>query len=741
MRKLFIVLSLVFFSLIQGAAMAQTSSSTEFSDNLEQQIDRLSPEQKNVLGQLLETMASEVTSGDAATETNQTPVREQLRQAWATYKEFLWTRVTGLPEAISGAGQTVYKLVAGRDTNGNLLFLGGLALTLLIAWLCEFLVERYVRTSRKAGTHKGAETYAQAETLREQLSILFRALARDLTGQITFAVASLIAIQFLFTNDTDAYLATIFVFFAILVYRFSAAILRFILAPFEPQYRLVTTDDWTAKFIYRHLVGIATFTGFALFFMSAMQRLSVDGNQSLTFFAGIIVYGGIIYTSWRARNGLTNILRGGDDDVTPGLERMASWWPVASIVLIVFEYFAAQIARATGALEISPGAAVIVLAIIVAAPFLDTMMRGLVRHLVPQMEGEGPIAEAAYNATRNSYVRIGRVVLFVFLIIISARLLGISIRSFAESGLGVQVAAKGVGFLMILAVGYLVWEFINLFVNRRLVNDIWEAATGESAEQGEGYGAGKSRMATVLPLLRMTLQIVVITLTALLALAQLGVNITPLLAGAGVLGLAVGFGAQTLVKDVVSGVFFLLDDAFRVGEFIDTGGIQGSVEKISVRSLQLRHPNGPVHIVPYGEIAKLTNHSRDYVIMKLKFTVPFDTDVDRVRKIFKKIGQELLQDEGIGKDFIEPFKSQGVAAVNDVGIVLRGKFMAKPGTQWVIRKQVYARVQKAFEENDIHFARREVHVQMRGKEDEEVDEEEVKALAGAAAADASRPQQ
>ncbi len=369
------------------------------------------------------------------------------------------------------------------------------------------------------------------------------------------------------------------------------------------------------------------------------------------------------------------------------------------------------------------------------------MMRGLGRHLVPQMEGEGPIAEAAYNATRNSYVRIGRVVLFVLLIIIAARLLGISIRSFAETGLGVQVAAKGVGFLMILAVGYLVWEFINLFVNRRLVNDIWEAATGESAEQGEGYGAGKSRMATVLPLVKMTLQVVVITLTALLALAQLGVNITPLLAGAGVLGLAVGFGAQTLVKDVVSGVFFLLDDAFRVGEFIDTGGIQGSVEKISVRSLQLRHPNGPVHIVPYGEIAKLTNHSRDYVIMKLKFTVPFDTDVDRVRKIFKKIGQELLQDEGIGQDFIEPFKSQGVAAVNDVGIVLRGKFMVKPGTQWVIRKQVYARVQKAFEENDIHFARREVHVQMRGREDEEIDEEEAKALAGAAAADASRPQQ
>ena len=742
MRKIIIVLWLVVFSLMHGAAHAQSTESTQFSDKLEEQINRLSPEQRDVLGQLLETMASEVAAGEVTAAPAGRSLREELGLAWATYKEFLWTRLTGLPAALSGVGNTVYQILAGRDGNGNLLFIGGLVLTFLLARLCEFVVERYVRTSRAAGTHEGADTYAEAETLREQLSILFRALGRDLTGQITFAIASLIAIQFLFASDTDAYLATVFIFLAVLIYRFSAAVLRFILAPFEPKYRLVTTDDWTAKFIYYHLVGIATFTGVILFFGSAMQRLSVSGIEPLMFFAGIIVYGGIIYVSWRARNGLTTILRGADEDVTPGLERMASWWPPVSIGLIVFQYFAQQIARATGALEITAGAAVTVLALIVSAPFLDTMMRGLVRHLVPDMQGEGPVAEAAYYETRNSYVRIGRVVLFVLLIVVSARLLGISLRSFAETGLGVQVAAKSVGFLMIIAIGYMIWELVNLFVNRRLVTDIAESGgSGESAEQGEGYGAGKSRMATVLPLVRMTLQAVTIALTVLLALAQLGVNITPLLAGAGVLGLAVGFGAQTLVKDVVSGVFFLLDDAFRVGEFIDTGGIQGSVEKISVRSLQLRHPNGPVHIVPYGEIAKLTNHSRDYVIMKLKFTVPFDTDVDRVRKIFKKIGQEMMEDPALAEDFIQPFKSQGVAAVNDVGIVLRGKFMAKPGTQWVIRKQVYARVQKAFEENDIHFARREVRVQMSGKDEVEMDEEDAKALAGAAAADASRPQQ
>ena len=235
----------------------------------------------------------------------------------------------------------------------------------------------------------------------------------------------------------------------------------------------------------------------------------------------------------------------------------------------------------------------------------------------------------------------------------------------------------------------------------------------------------------------MALQATIVTITLLLAISQLGVNIAPLLAGAGVLGLAIGFGAQTLVKDIVSGVFFLLDDAFRVGEFVDVGGTLGSIESISVRSLRLRDATGPVHIVPYGEIAKLTNHSRDWVIMKLKFTVPFDTDLEKVRKIFKRIGQELMQNPAHAENILAPFKSQGVADVNDVGIVLRGKFTTKPGTQFMIRKDIYNMVQKAFDENGIQFARKEVRVNMSGFDDDDQLSETQKHAVSAVAAEAA----
>jgi small-conductance mechanosensitive channel len=123
-----------------------------------------------------------------------------------------------------------------------------------------------------------------------------------------------------------------------------------------------------------------------------------------------------------------------------------------------------------------------------------------------------------------------------------------------------------------------------------------------------------------------------------------------------------------------------------------------------------------VHTIPYGEIPKLTNFSRDWVIMKLRFRVPFDTDINKVKKIFKGIGKDLLAHPELGEDFLQPFKSQGVAEVDDNGIVVRGKFMAKPGKQFMIRKELYVRVQKAFEEAGIPFARKQVMVHIPGLE-------------------------
>jgi small-conductance mechanosensitive channel len=202
-------------------------------------------------------------------------------------------------------------------------------------------------------------------------------------------------------------------------------------------------------------------------------------------------------------------------------------------------------------------------------------------------------------------------------------------------------------------------------------------------------------------------------MAVLIILSSLGVNIGPLIAGAGVFGLAIGFGAQTLVKDIISGVFFLMDDAFRVGDYVECSGTKGSVEHISLRSLRLRNPRGQVYFIPFGDIKLVTNLSRDYVIMKLDFRVRYDTDVEKIRKIIKKkVYQPIMDDPELGPKLLEPIKSQGVREMGDSAMIMRVKYKTKPGDQFAIRKEVYRLMQEAFKQEGIEFAHRNVTVYM-----------------------------
>ena len=201
-----------------------------------------------------------------------------------------------------------------------------------------------------------------------------------------------------------------------------------------------------------------------------------------------------------------------------------------------------------------------------------------------------------------------------------------------------ESAARGVMTVAVTAVlAYLTWEVIRT----ALAQSALRPPRAGIAQSDTSAEAAATRLQTFAPVLRNFLFVVVITVAMLVCLAALGINITPLLAGAGVIGIALGFGAQTLVRDVISGVLFLAEDAFRIGEYISIGNTRGTVEGIAIRSLKLRHHRGPVHTVPFGEIKQLTNYSRDWIIMKLEFLLAFDTDLRKVKSLVKQIEKEL----------------------------------------------------------------------------------------------------
>ena len=325
----------------------------------------------------------------------------------------------------------------------------------------------------------------------------------------------------------------------------------------------------------------------------------------------------------------------------------------------------------------------------------------------PDADDRDESEQRSYELYRPVTQRMVRFVVIVLAILLLFALMGMPVWSlYSSSNTAGKLVSAAIDIIVVLLMGDLLWVWAKTLIDRRM-------ADYEAPAHGQMPGPG-ARMATLLPLFRKIVFTVIAIMVVLVVLSSLGVNIAPLIAGAGVVGIAIGFGAQALVKDIVSGVFFLLEDAFRVGEYIEMGDLRGTVESISVRSLRLRHHLGAIHTIPYGELASLTNHSRDWAIIKMEFRVPFETDLKLVKKIVKKIGAELQQNEDYGHHIIEPLKSQGVRRMEEFNMVVGVKFMSAPGQQWTIRRDAYQAMRDAFDKNGLSFAERSVKVEVVG---------------------------
>ncbi|MEY8831164.1 mechanosensitive ion channel family protein [Sedimentitalea sp. XS_ASV28] len=652
----------------------------------------------------------------------------RLNTLWVAFYSNPLDAISKLPTLVQRQGQTIAIFFNDFGGAGGVFKMFGLmAIALAIGFGVEYLAVRLTKRWQRSIPH------SDTATLSESLNFLFRRFMREIFGLIVFYITVRTVGKALLDAQQASFVAP-FATYLVWWPRLGAAVSRLVLAPEKPALRLVRLSDKWARYLHRNLVGLILLCGFTIFVVSFNLNFGYPlAETRLGFWLDSAVYIYIVIIAWTAREGLVELMRGSDPDRSEYDELVARNYPYYVVAVAAGMWVLVTTLTGLGqTASLQKGAHYTTMFWLILAPPLDMLVRGLVRHLVPPMIGEGAIAEKAYRATKRSYIRIGRVLIAGIVLLLIANAWDMHIADFTSQRQG--LGARLVEFLITLAIGYIVFEVVSLWINRKLAREQTSSGpVSEDAAGGEGGGAGGSRLATVLPLLRLCAQVAIVVIFALLAVGALGVDITPLLAGAGILGLAIGFGAQKLVTDIVSGIFFLIDDAFRVGEYVDVGGTMGTVEKISIRSMQLRHHRGNVHTIPYGSIEKVTNFSRDWVIMKLMFTVPFDTDPNKVKKIFKKIGAEMMQDDLYKDDFLEPFKSQGVLQFDDVGIVMRGKFMAKPGTQFTIRKEIYNRVRKEFAENGIEFARREVRVAIPGLDhDDTMSDAEKQAVAAAA---------
>ncbi|MBL8709034.1 MAG: mechanosensitive ion channel [Rhodospirillaceae bacterium] len=243
----------------------------------------------------------------------------------------------------------------------------------------------------------------------------------------------------------------------------------------------------------------------------------------------------------------------------------------------------------------------------------------------------------------------------------------------------------------------------------------------------------RSRARTLLPLLRNVMRVTLGTIITLLVLGEIGVDIGPLLAAAGVVGLAVGFGAQTLVKDIITGIFILVEDTIAVGDVVDLEGNSGVVESMTIRTVRLRDQAGVVHSIPFSAITKVMNMTRDYSYAVFNIGIAYDQDIGKVMDVIRAVATELCKDPQLGRDILEPIDIQGVDQFADSAVIIKARLKTKPIRQWDVGRKFNWRLKEAFDAAgiEIPFPQRTMHIVGPKKETA------IEALSGAATAESS----
>lgn len=255
--------------------------------------------------------------------------------------------------------------------------------------------------------------------------------------------------------------------------------------------------------------------------------------------------------------------------------------------------------------------------------------------------------------------------------------------------------------LRIVLILLLTW--VGLKIITQLLNRIERKLTERGHRDGEPPSEVNKRIDTLMRLVRQAVRLAVWIVVALIVLREIGIDITPLLAGAGIVGLAVGFGAQNLVRDIITGFFFVLENQVRVGDVAIINGTAGIVESINFRTLVLRDLAGIVHIFPNGTVTTLSNMTKEWSAYIFEIGVAYKENTDRVSEVIRQVCQEMREDPRFGLLILEDPEIFGVDKLGDSAVVIKGRIKTKPIRQWEVGREFLRRVKLAFDAQDIEI--------------------------------------
>jgi moderate conductance mechanosensitive channel len=480
-------------------------------------------------------------------------------------------------------------------------------------------------------------------------------------------------------------LGYLIVFLAI---RIAAVLGRFLLAPYNERFRVIPMDTAAARYWYLRLRVIVGWLALGLVTrgLLGVVEISPAGVNVVGSLLGLGTLAITMEALWRRPVASSNEA---GPEVTHETRRLSG---IKQNALLTVAFVLLWGLRVAGAMP-----AFWLLIVIIVWPLADSLTRRAVAHV---LRPPGATEIPSVPSLTTVFLERGlRAALIIGAVVLLAWGWGIDLETLAgQETMMTRVAHGALSAVAIALIADFIWHVARAAIDRKL------AETADLGLPNSDEARRRARLRTLLPIFRNILFVLVIAVAALMVLAAMGVEIGPLIAGLSVLGVAIGFGAQTFVRDIIAGMFYLLDDAFRVGEYIQSGNYKGTVEGFSIRSVRLRHQRGAVYTVPFSLLGAVQNQSRDWVIDKLTVGITYDSDIDKARKLIKQVGLELAEEPEFKPLILEPLKMQGVDAFGDYAVQIRMKMMTLPGENFVIRRQALFRIKKAFDANGIKFA-------------------------------------
>ncbi len=478
-----------------------------------------------------------------------------------------------------------------------------------------------------------------------------------------------------------------------------------VLAPYAPQLRLAPITDENAAYCsvwWRRLVNIGAY-GYVFCQAALLLGLPESGHDALIRLLGILLVGLLItfilqnrvaFARWLHETGRTSGTRA-HLRVFAFLGKLADFWHIPAILYVVAGGLLAAAEGLEGFLFLIKGSALTLLIAWATGFGFAGVRRAFERgfRIRAELHERYPGLQARVNRYLPVARRAAQAVILLLGICLILEAWNADIFTWLASEIGRAVIATIASIVAIALIATIVLEVATTLVDRYLTQ---VDEKGELLERSQ-------RARTLLPLARNALRVVVGVIAALMILSEIGIDIAPVLAGVGVAGLAIGFGAQTLVKDIITGLFILLEDSVAVGDVVTAGGHTGTVEAITIRTIRLRDLQGHVHTVPFSGVDTISNMTKEFSYYLIDMGVAYREDYDEVVEVMREVGAALRQDPEFGPNMLEPLEIMGLNSFGDSAVIVRARLKTKPLTQWATGREYNRRLKAAFDERGIEI--------------------------------------